>query len=129
MVRVDPGAGLLAAAEPSMHLLVIPMPSEQNWELKGAKILNAGRCEMCFLYFQPISLKWGKSSSVRRLPRSSPIMQSSLPRVRTGNSRRESTQSLKSQGTPCPVDREPSPSKSPFKIKVLLLSRHNMELW
>lgn len=51
MVHVVLGAGLLAAVKPSMDLSVILMLSEQNWELKGAKILKAGRCDMCFLYF------------------------------------------------------------------------------
>lgn len=49
-------------------------------------------------------------------------------KIRTSNSRQESTRSLKSQGTSCPEDKELSPSKSTFKIKLLLLSRHNMEL-
>lgn len=65
----------------SMHLWSFWL--SQNGELKLAKILNARKCEMSCLYFQLISLKWGKNEFNQKTPRSFPVMQSSLPRIRT----------------------------------------------
>lgn len=80
--------------------LVILMLSEQNREQKGAMIVNTGRCEICFLSFQPISLRWGKRSSIRRLPYSFPITLL-FPRIRTSNTDRKA-HSLKRQGDSLP---------------------------
>lgn len=51
MISVVPGAGLLAAVNHTMQLLVTLILSEQNWELKVVKILNAGKCESVSFIF------------------------------------------------------------------------------
>lgn len=127
MARGVPEADLLAAMSPrAYHLVIRVLP--QNWELKAATAVNAGKVKCLYSIFS----SRGEMSLIRRLPCSFPRMQSSLPRIHDDvsgirNNRQESTQSAE-PGDSLTRGRAAISHRAALKRKPLPRSRHNEEL-